>query len=118
MRPYSQEWNAAEYARVAYQTLLTALLSPLPPSPHRPVLSDGQGKPFTAELIANTYRPDREGAIVYRPSQILHPLDAYGSLITATVGLRLTILEGERSYPYMRKVCPSGQITPHASLAG
>jgi hypothetical protein len=59
------------------------------------MLSDGQGKAFTADVIANTYRPDREGAIVYHPSQILHPRDAYGSLVTAAVGLRLTELSGE-----------------------
>ena len=65
------------------------------PSANRPVLTDGQGKPFGADLIANTYSDFPEGVLVYRPSQLLHPRDAYGSLLTATEGLRLTTLRGE-----------------------
>lgn len=56
-------------------TCLSVCVPPALPLPtHRPRLSDGSGRSFFAELLANTWDQNpNDGVLVYRPSMVLTP---------------------------------------------
>jgi hypothetical protein len=61
-----------------------------------PDLVDGQGKSFWAELLANTWATHPTGgALVYRPSIVLHPANAFPSLAAAASAAGLNTLTGK-----------------------